>query len=164
MAAPEGVRIRRAEVSDAETLAELHLACWDDAYTGLVPQEVLDDARHNLDTRIENWRQILSEQEETLLAETDEGLVGFVRVGPGRDRDIDLDLELIALYLRAAWWSTGLGRALFEEAMGDRPAYLWVVEGNERATRFYERQGFRHDGSSKEMAEGLHLRMVRTGM
>jgi GNAT superfamily N-acetyltransferase len=161
MTSPDGVRIRQARVDDAEALAVLHHECWDDAYTGLVPQQVLDDWRRDLAGRVERWRQQLGERQSTLLAEADDGPVGFVRTGPGRDDDIDLGLELIALYVRAAWWSTGLGRSLFEQAMGDLPAYLWVVEGNARAIRFYERQGFRRDGSSKEMPEGLHVRMIR---
>jgi ribosomal protein S18 acetylase RimI-like enzyme len=52
---------------------------------------------------------------------------------------------------------------MFAEAVGDRAAYLWVVEGNQRALGFYERQGFRVDGTTKEEPEGLHLRMVRAG-
>ena len=160
MVRPAGVVIRAAEVGDAEDLARLHQDCWDDAYTGLVPQQVLDDWRHDLEGRVLRWRQTLPDDGATLLAETADGLVGFARCG-ARDEDVDLDLELIAIYVRAAWWSTGLGRALFEEAVGERPAYLWVLEGNERAIGFYERQGFRMDGSRKERPEGVHLRMVR---
>ena len=62
-----------------------------------------------------------------------------------------------------AWWGTGVGYVLFEEAVGDRAAYLWVLAGNDRAIRFYERQGFRLDGTEDEHDEGLHVRMVRAG-
>ena len=58
---------------------------------------------------------------------------------------------------------TGVGYALFETAIGDRAAYLWVLANNERAIRFYERQGFRLDGTEDEHDEGLHVRMVRAG-
>ena len=163
MVLPTGVVIRAAEVAEAERVARLQLDCWDDAYTGLVPQEVIDEGRRTLPERIARWREILAEPAPTLVAEADGELAGFALAGSPRDQDIDVDLELMALYVRAAWWSTGLGYALFAESVGDRAAYLWVVEGNERALGFYERQGFRLDGTTKEEPEGLHLRMVRAG-
>jgi hypothetical protein len=45
--------------------------------------------------------------------------------------------------------------------VGDEPSYLCVLEGNTRATRFYERQGYRADGFVEDTPEGRHLRMVR---
>ena len=47
--------------------------------------------------------------------------------------------------------------------VGDRAAYLWVLANNERAIGFYERQGFRLDGTEDEHDEGRHVRMVRAG-
>lgn len=155
--------IRRGEPADAEALAHLHLDVWDDAYTGLMPQQVLDDRRRDVEARVERWREILSGDEATLLAEGPDGLVGFVSAGPGRDNDVDTELELKALYVRAGWWDTGVGYALFREAVGDRAAYLWVLAGNDRAIAFYERQGFRLDGVEDEHDEGLDVRMVRAG-
>jgi GNAT superfamily N-acetyltransferase len=163
MALPDGVRIRRGDPEDAEAMAHLHVDVWDDAYTGLVPQTILDDRRDRVAERVEKWRAILGEERETWLAEDADGLVGFSGVGPARDNDVDLDLELYALYVRAAYYGTGVGFALFEQAVGDRAAYLWVLAGNDRAIRFYERQGFRLDGTEDEHDEGLHVRMVRAG-
>ena len=162
---PDGVRIRRATPDDAPALADLHLDVWDDAYTGLMDQAVLDDRRANVEGRIQRWREILAEHERTLLAVGPQGLVGFAGAGPGRDNDVspELDLELHALYVRAAWWGTGIGYALLLEAVGDRAAYLWVLANNQRAIAFYERQGFRLDGTGDEHDEGLHVRMVRAG-
>jgi GNAT superfamily N-acetyltransferase len=77
---------------------------------------------------------------------------------------VDVELELWALYVRKAYYSTGVGYALFETVIGDRAAYLWVLAGNRRAIDFYERQGFRLDGTEDEQDEGLHVRMVRAGV
>jgi ribosomal protein S18 acetylase RimI-like enzyme len=61
--------------------------------------------------------------------------------------------ELYALYLDPAWWSAGVGRALTETVLADlwedgyRRVVLWVLTGNARARRFYERAGFRKDGT-----------------
>ena len=161
MSVPDGVTIRRGVPADADALTHLHLDCWDDAYTGLMPQEVLDARRTNVAERVDRWRGILARSRNTLVAEAAGGLVGFVSAGPGRDQDMDIARELWALYVRASWWGTGTGRALLDTALGDDPAYLWVLAGNDRAARFYERQGFRPDGSALDEPEGRHLRMVR---
>ena len=161
--ATAGVRIRPATPEDAEPLALLHLDCWDDAYTGLMAQEVLDDRRSDVPARVERWRQVLAEGAPTWVAEDESGLVGFASAGPGRDNDVDMETELMALYVRAGRWGQGVGYALLETAIGDRAAYLWVLHGNDRAIGFYERQGFRVDGTRDEHDEGLHVRMVRAG-
>jgi GNAT superfamily N-acetyltransferase len=165
MALPSGVTIRPARPEDAERLGHLHLDVWDDAYTGLMPQSILDDRRDRAGDRVEKWRTILREADQpTYVAERDGELVGFAGSGPGRDNDVDTELELYALYVRASAYGTGIGYALFETVVGDRACYLWVLAGNERAIRFYERQGFRLDGTEDEHDEGRHLRMVRAGV
>jgi GNAT superfamily N-acetyltransferase len=158
---PDGVAVRRARPADAVALTHLHLDCWDDAYTGLVPQALLDERRRDLDRRIEFWRDALEQGVVVWLAEHDGALVGFAGAGPGRDDDPADALELRVLYVRAAWWGTPVGHELFVRAVGERASYLCVLEGNDRAIRFYERQGYRADGTTQEAAEGRHLRMVR---
>jgi GNAT superfamily N-acetyltransferase len=163
MSSPPGVTIRRAAPEDAEALAHLHIDVWDDAYTGLMPQGILDDRRAKVAERVSRWREILGQNPDVFLAEAEDGLIGFAAVGRGEDNDVDIDLELKSLYVRATWWGTGVGYALFETALGDRAAYLWVLASNARAIRFYERQGFRLDDTEDEHDEGLHVRMLRAG-
>jgi GNAT superfamily N-acetyltransferase len=163
MAMPSDVSIRQAVPADAEPLAHLHLDVWDDAYTGLMAQGILDDRREKVAERVERWQELLGRPDPTWLAEDSEGLVGFAQAGPARDNDMDELLELYSLYVRAAYWGSGVGYALLEITIGDRAAYLWVLASNERATRFYERQGFRLDGTEDEHDEGRHVRMVRAG-
>jgi len=161
---PVSVTIRTGVPEDAVAFAHLHLDVWDDAYTGLIPQQILDARRRDIDRRIGVAREILS-RGRTLLAEydgpIDRGLVGFAIAGPGRDDGLDLELELQAIYVRATQWGTGLGHRLITEAVGDRDCYLWVLAGNERAIGFYERHGFVGDGAAHDEPEGKHVRMVR---
>ncbi|WP_121253260.1 GNAT family N-acetyltransferase [Nocardioides ferulae] len=166
---PDGTWLRRARPEDAEPLTDLHLDCWDDAYTGLMPQSTLAERRAGRAERVEKWRAILAEageEDATWVAEDPDGMVGFASAGPGRDNDLagEIDTEVKALYVRASRWGSGVGYALFEAAVGDRAAYLWVLAGNDRAIRFYERQGFRLDGTEDEHDEGRHVRMVRAGL
>ena len=91
------------------------------------------------------------------------GALSAAGSGASRDNDLDVGLELYALYVRSSAYGAGVGYALFEQVVGDRACSLWVLAGNERAVGFYERQGFRLDGTEDEHDEGLHVRMVRAG-
>ena len=59
-----------------------------------------------------------------------------------------------ALYVVPEAWGSGVAAALHEEAVASMRelgcrATLWVVEGNTRARRFYEREGWTADGETK---------------
>lgn len=151
-------RIRPAEPADATGLAELHLDVWEDAYAGLMPREILDARRTiPLPVRAARWEERLHAT-PTWVAEDRTGPVGFICAGPGRE---EAGLELMALYVRARCYDTGLGSRLLRAAIGERSAYLWVLEGNTRAIRFYQRHGFVLEGQVKQADEGTELRMVR---
>lgn len=159
------MRIRPAEVGDAQALTELHLDVWEQAYADLMPAAVFRERRAGRHQRAEQWRSIFAagSSADLLAWSTEGGLLGFSSTGPGRDSpDDDLPpLELMALYVRAEVYGDGVGHALCEAAIGSSPAYLWVLDGNDRAIRFYDRQGFAFDGASKPEDVGLERRMVR---
>ena len=62
---------------------------------------------------------------------------------------------LDALYVRPEAWGTGVAARLHDRAVeelraaGVARARLWVLEENARARRFYERRGWRADGSTR---------------
>ena len=91
-------------------------------------------------------------------------VVGFAQAVPSRDEPPVRAEELATLYLRADHHGGGLGQALLDAVLADRPASLWVAEANPRARRFYERNGFTPDGAREVVAdwEGLvEVRLVR---
>lgn len=157
--------IRPARPEDAAALTALHLDAWEEAYTGLIASEVLAARRADREARAQRWRESIATTPNTVLVAegTGERLLGFAIAGAGRDEPAGglPERELMALYVRAEVYGTGLGHALLRAAIGDGPASLWVLEGNARAIRFYERQGFRLDGARKEDPVGTELRMVR---
>jgi len=65
--------------------------------------------------------------------------------------------ELAAIYLLPQVWGSGVGRRLMLAAVnvlrdaGFAEAILWVLEGNERAQRFYEIGGWQVDGVPKDV-------------
>ena len=161
---PDGVTLRRAGPDDAEALAHLHLDVWDDAYTGLMPQSILDDRREQVAERVARWQR--DPRRPTTATCSPWGRTAWSASpapGPAATTTWTSTSSCRPLYVRKALWGTGVGYALLETAIGDRAAYLWVLAGNDRAIRFYERQGFRLDGTEDEHDEGLHVRMVRAG-
>ncbi len=62
---------------------------------------------------------------------------------------------LEAIYVRPAAWGSGVAGHLHDAAIaelrsrGVRRAKLWMLERNDRARRFYERRGWRPDGTSR---------------
>ncbi len=97
------------------------------------------------------------ERSHTVVVIVDERLSGFVTLSiPTRDPDEPEDVgEIPALYTAPARWGDGLGQALMEAALGElraagcRSAMLWMLGGNARAARFYEREGWRDDGGRR---------------
>ena len=54
-------------------------------------------------------------------------------------------------------------RAALARLSGYARAAVWVLKGNERAIRFYERYGFRFDGTQAQLMLGtpaVELRMI----
>ncbi|GIH59681.1 GNAT family N-acetyltransferase [Microbispora siamensis] len=164
--------IRRAEAADAEAIAAVHVRSWQAAYPGLMPQAYLDGLTPA--TRLPVWNRLLGESSpprtEVLVAEADGSVVGFAAFGPGRDDDVDPAsvAEISAIYLPAEVWGAGVGRRLMAAALdslaaaGYEQATLWVVDGNMRARRFYERGGWRPDGAvQRDESDGFPLTEVR---
>ncbi len=157
------VTVRPGVSADAEAGARCHVACWREAYGDLVDPAVLVKRTGDLAQRTSRWRDILAGATLRWVAVTESGeVVGFAQAGPPRDDPVR-PLELYALYVRTARYGTGLGDRLLAAAIGDRPAYLWVLAANERAIRFYARHGFVLDGSGKPepMFAANELRMRR---
>jgi GNAT superfamily N-acetyltransferase len=148
--------IRAGREDDAEALAALHVASWRWAYRGLLDDEVLDGL--SVEDRGSMWRTLLGGGEvAVIVAERGSELVGFASAGPSRDDDAEPGTgEVAAIYLAEEMAGSGLGAALFARiqdelrALGCSRATLWVLESNARARRFYEREGWRWDGSRSD--------------
>lgn len=57
------------------------------------------------------------------------------------------------LYTVPGVHGSGVGQALLDTIVGQRPAYLWCIDGNERALAFYRRNGFEPDGLTHVCSE-----------
>jgi ribosomal protein S18 acetylase RimI-like enzyme len=100
------------------------------------------------------------EPSHLVLARNGNEVAGFVAFGPSRDEGAPADrAEIWAIYVKPAFWSAGAGRLLWHEARqrilaeGYKFITLWVIVGNERAMRFYEREGFALEPGSRKSFE-----------
>ncbi|HZV25442.1 MAG TPA: GNAT family N-acetyltransferase [Acidothermaceae bacterium] len=154
--------IRRALADDALGVATVHVRSWQAAYRGLMPDVYLDQL--DVERRRAGWERSIAETDwprtGTLVATEANGtVVGFAHVGPARDDDLDPLVvgELAAIYLLPQVWGSGVGRRLMLAAVnvlrdaGFAEAILWVLEGNERAQRFYEIGGWQLHGVPKDV-------------
>lgn len=152
----QALEIRTATIDDAHGVAIVHVASWQTAYRGLMPDEVLDGL--SVERRESGWRRIISDPNatgRTIVAVRDGEIVGWASFGPGRDDGALGQGELWGLYAHPNAFSMGVGHALLsavESALredGFSSAYLWVLDGNERAATFYEHHGWTEDGAVK---------------
>jgi GNAT superfamily N-acetyltransferase len=159
--AEKEIRIRRPGPADAAGIAEVHVATWQSAYTGIFPDDFL--SAMSVEHRTEVWNRILEEAADGVglhVAVAGSRIVGFAHGGPSRDTDAGDAAEVYAVYVLPEYWGTGVGRALLdvlvaELTAGAAPeATLWVLEPNHRARAFYEREGWKYDDRAETIERG----------
>lgn len=168
MERPRDEIIRPATSRDADVIARMHARSWRAAYRGLLSDTYLD---HELDEeRNRVWRErfdtLASGAFGVFLAEDDSGPIGFAAV---LLHDSPASALLDNLHVVPDRQRRGTGRRLMAEAARwtidaapDAPLYLWVLEANTDARRFYEALGGTECGGEvHHMPEGSALVAVR---
>lgn len=152
------IRIRPAVVPDALAIAQVQVESWRWAYPGLLPQSYLDAL--SVERRAEGWAELLGAKGTRAViwvASDERGCCGLVHAGPVRSERTTVG-EVYSLYVRARVASTGVGHLLLAyttaqlKAMLYGTAVLWVLEQNQRARRFYEREGWSLAGAPRQEA------------
>lgn len=121
------ISLRRATLADAPAAADVYLRSFKATYA--FPLAHPDD-------EVRDWvRSRLVPELETWVAVDDDAIVGFMTLAPG---------WLEHLYVDPARLGEGIGRRLLELAKHRQPdgLLLWTFQVNDRARRFYERNGF----------------------
>ncbi|MGX4688911.1 N-acetyltransferase family protein [Streptomyces sp. JNUCC 63] len=144
-------------LADCGRVSEIRVRGRQSAYPGLMPQSYLDTLSVEQDA--EQCRTRLARDDGSvvdLVAELDGEIFGWACHGPYRDGEVLTgESELYTLFVDPARCGGGIGRALLTEAVrrctasGHMRMFLWVLKGNTGARRFYERAGFRADGTEQ---------------
>jgi GNAT superfamily N-acetyltransferase len=153
------VEIRDATPADAHAIADVLVRSWRAAYRGLLPDHVL--AGLSVPDRERFWSTALTAHAPgtgAVVATIADAVVGVAATGPPlvpADRADPALGDLYALYLAPDVWHRGIGARLHDAALdrlrscGFTHAGLWVLDTNERALRFYRRQGWTDPGRSR---------------
>ncbi len=160
---------RRPLYAEADAMAALQVACWREAYRGIVPDELLDHV--DMADRAMRWRGYLSVDDPsfTLAAYVDGILAGFVRSGLIADRLLpEADRHIHAIYVLERCQRRGIGKALMRAALDSASAHggtdvsLGVLTANRKARAFYDAIGGRaavetvYDWSGHQLPETIY--------
>lgn len=157
------VVIDTASIDDADAIARVHIASKRAAYQPLLPERaarlVLDPPDAQPGAR--GWKRWLSwSRVTTLVARVDGAIAGFCTMHPIRNESAPgLAGEISAFYVLPEFWRRGIGRRLGEQILaqahtrGFAEVFLWVLEANDRAQRFYRSLGFTPDGTRRVFLE-----------
>lgn len=137
-------------VTDAPELASIHLHTWQTTYRDLLSSRYLEGLKSGVVRRADALATaIASDAFSVWVTEREGQLVGWASFGRSRDADASTATgELRAINLLPEFWSQGLGRQLWQRVRqqlldaGFTEATVWVIQGNQRASGFYEAQGF----------------------
>lgn len=155
------MRVRLAQIEDAEALRAVHVRAWVDTYRGLLPQGMFNErlAQHHH----RDWAERVRSQEAAgggvfALIE-DDHVVGLCQYGPTEDGDDEPDQigHVYRLFVDPLHQGRGGGRLLLTRACDAlrltkrQAATLWALEKDDRGRRFYEHMGWCHDGGLKDL-------------
>ncbi len=161
-AVPASLPVREAGPADGAAVAAVQRRAWRANYRGLLSEAFLDDLDFSyLGAYWSGRATVAPTPRHRLLVAGPRGEVhGMVDVGPSRDDDAPSGADGLAavgevrsFYLDPSVQGAGLGVVVLAaaeatlRAQGVDVATLWVVEGNDRARRFYERYGWTPDGA-----------------
>jgi ribosomal protein S18 acetylase RimI-like enzyme len=148
------LEIRPATSADVRAIAAVHVASWQDAYAGIVPDEEI--AKRDVDTRAEQWKELVG---NAIVAVADDGaVVGFAAAEPRTG-------EIRAIYIAPQRTRSGIGTKLLHAAherlrrAGRTEAHLWVLAANEPARAFYAAHGYEADGTTELIYGQLMFRL-----
>jgi ribosomal protein S18 acetylase RimI-like enzyme len=145
-------------------IAQLHLRTVVFAYDGIFPTE---GSPPDLDELHRDWDRRLSRPGESVFVAERQTIIGSVIAR--LDADHPTSGEVARLHVDPESWGQGIGTDLLQHALseldqrGCSGVGLWVLERNDRARRFYERngwvleQGKRTPWPAKEVVEVRYL-------
>ena len=152
------IALRKCKTEDFETLRELSIRTYYETFAHLnTPEDMsayLEDAFN-----VERLTQEFNDPNSFFyFLYADENLTGYLKLNeaPSQTDINDAEsLEIERIYVSSEFQDTGLGRYLMEQAIkianerNKKYAWLGVWEKNEKAIRFYKKNGFYEIGTHK---------------
>ncbi|MBO5477407.1 MAG: GNAT family N-acetyltransferase [Clostridia bacterium] len=156
------VNIRKARVEDALQIAIVNVYTWKTQYSGLMPEDVIDNRVANVEQMAMKNKQRIIDDDNYIVAEVDGTIVGFTRYAKSTYKDYENAGEIFALYLLKGFNGKGIGRKLFEAAKDElkRAGYnkmiIKCLKGNPTLD-FYKYMGGKVIGEDKMIIDNAVL-------
>ena len=110
--------IRKIKREDTKSISHVVTVAWNETYKGIVPDDFLEELKHNESERANNFYNKFDEaNDHYFVLEIKNEVVGFVRYGAAFDPDFDNCGEIIALYIINKYHGYGYGRKLVDAAI-----------------------------------------------
>jgi len=146
------IEYKTGETSDVVDIAKLHADNWQTYYRGALKDKYLDNEVHQ--ERLLAWQDRLDKMDENeflLTAYFNDSLIGFAYTYLDYD---DYGSYLDNLHVSPAIQGKGVGRELMTRSAqwlidqdSENPYYLWVLDTNVSAIRFYDKIGGVNSGT-----------------
>ena len=153
----------------ASKASAVYAVSWKTAYKNIVPQKYLDEISFGL------WTPLLLDSSRAgYVLKVDDDFIAASSIAPAREEKMSGWGELISIYVLPQYFNQGYGKKLLEFVVGKLRKrgydniYLWVLEENQGARRFYERNGFSPNGDrrtitvgGKELVEARYVQTIK---
>lgn len=140
------IRAIRAEDSRLE-ISYVYEQSWKSAYKGIIPKSYLNSIPTG------RWADRIDSFGRNTLIVLEQGrIIGTSSFGKSRFADMSCYGEIYSIYLLPEYVGKGIGKALLTAVIEAlltleyHDVFLWVLEENEHARQFYEREGFKCSG------------------
>lgn len=157
--------IRIMEIADIYRAAEIHVFGWRSAYRGIVSDDFLFN-KMIVAKRMNYFQKSVSDKTDESYVYDDGIVKAILTIGICRDESKASAFELWGIYVDPFMQKQGIGSKMVkfceEKALerGFKYVYLWVLEKNLSARRFYEKLGYLPDGEQK-FIESLGVTEIR---
>lgn len=138
------ITIRKATINDIADIAQVHVQCWQETYTDLLPAELV--ASNSIEKRQHMWTQFFAypSRNEAYVACADGHVIGFCSWVT-----LDEQINLMTLYVLRAFHGQKIGTKLMDKVLKiaaeqQVPIHLWVLNINHKACMFYKNLGFEY--------------------
>lgn len=148
----------RATEDHASLIGETHSAAWQQAYAEIFPKEYIET--DTCKKRMQEFADTLQDvRYQYFLIYEENVCVGIVKIYAE-----NIECEIVSIYILKKYCGRGLGQAVVSQLTEMYKGYsifLWTLEENYLARRFYEKNGFVKTGEVRTICRGRDYVQVK---
>lgn len=151
------------QTDDRAAISRIYEKSWKFAYKDIIPQGYLDSIPTG------QWVSSLDKSgRKSLVMIENNTFIGTSSFCRSRFPDFDGSGEIVSIYFLPEYMGKGYGKLLMDAVIAElskmefNDVFLWVLEDNYRARKFYEKYGFvQSDNSLYDNIGGKNLREIQ---